>query len=248
MSDCQSIDTLITPLIDGELSGSERERLERHLRVCASCHSRVDAERAVRALIHGRQSALKSDCAPVALRVKCAGHCQLTTLAGPGSRWKRRMMPLAAAAILIIGVGAVLVYQGTTPSARVLAMELATDHQQCFEQPGPQETAATVESAMASTFGWQVALAPSQSAGLELIGARQCSFEGSPVAHLMFRHDGEPMSLFMVPKASYDPAMVEAMGQQCAIWSSGDRTFVLVSREARAEVERVAARVQPVFH
>jgi anti-sigma factor RsiW len=101
---------------------------------------------------------------------------------------------------------------------------------------------------MATMFGWRVALAPSQAAGLELIGARQCSFDGKPVAHLMFQHGDEPMSLFMVPKASYDPAMVEAMGEQCAIWSNGDRTFVLVSREARDEVERVAARVQPVFH
>jgi anti-sigma factor RsiW len=248
MSDCQSIDASITPLIDGELSAAERERLERHLRFCASCHSRVEAERAVRSLLHGRQHALKSSCAPVALRVKCASHCQMPPTSSGGRGMTRRLMPLAAAAILIVGAGAALWYQAAAPSARVLAMELASDHVQCFDRPGPRETAAVVESALASGFGWQVALSSSESAGLELIGARQCSFDGSPVAHLMFEHDDQPMSLFMVPKASYDPAMVEAMGQQCAIWSSGDRTFVLVSNEARAEVERVAAKVQPVFH
>jgi anti-sigma factor RsiW len=248
MSECQSFDTLITPLIDGELAGPERDRLERHLRFCAPCHSRVEAERAVRALLHGRQHALKGECAPVALRVKCAAQCHVAAIGAGGGTWKRRLLPIAAAAVLIAGVGAVLIYRGAAPSARLLAMELAADHQQCFQRPGPQETAAAVDSAMAATFGWRVAVGASQTAGLELIGARQCSFDGNPVAHLMFRHGDEPMSLFMVPQASYDPAMVEAMGEQCAIWSSGDRTFVLVSREARDEVERVAARVQPVFH
>ena len=33
------------------------------------------------------------------------------------------------------------------------------------------------------------------------------------------------------------------LGHECVIWSAADRTFVLVSRETRADVERLAAYV-----
>lgn len=248
MSDCQTVDALITPLIDGELSSADREKLERHLRVCAPCHSRVEAEKSVRALIHDQQRALKTACAPVALRVKCAAHCTMASRTTRAAAWTRRAIPLAAAAAVLLGVGVLVWYQTSGPSVRVMAMELATDHVKCFEQPGPRESLAAVQAELAREFGWQASLSGSDAAGLELIGARQCLLEGRPVAHVMFTHDGEPMSVFMIPKASYTPAIVEAMGQQCAIWSSDQRTFVLVSREPRASVERVAARVQPTFH
>lgn len=250
MSDCQSIDLLVTPFIDGELPAQDRERVERHLRVCAPCHSRVDAERTVRTLMKGRQSLFKGQSAPVALRVKCAGHCGMAA-AGHAlkSRW-RRVMPLAAAAVIVLGAGGVLLYQATSRSARVMAAELAADHVTCFAIHASriEQSADAVEAAMMATFGWTVDLPEGGDDELELIGSRPCLYGGGRIAHIMYRHRGEPMSLFMLPKASYDREMFETLGHECAIWSSGDRTFVLVSREAPAEVARLAAQVQPTFH
>ena len=37
---------------------------------------------------------------------------------------------------------------------------------------------------------------------------------------------------------------IDTLGHECAIWSFEDRTFVLVARETRPEVERLAAFVQ----
>ena len=41
MPNCQAIDHLVTPFVDGELPDAERRRVEEHLRACPPCHSRV---------------------------------------------------------------------------------------------------------------------------------------------------------------------------------------------------------------
>ena len=38
------------------------------------------------------------------------------------------------------------------------------------------------------------------------------------------------------------------LGHEAAIWCVGDRTFVLVAREPRADVERMASFVQASLH
>ena len=248
MSECLAIDPLVTPFIDGELSGAERDRVTRHLQRCAPCHSRVDAERSVRELMRGRQPAFKGQCAPVALRVRCASHC--TASATVARAW-RRFVPLAVAAAAVLGVGVFVLYQSSTRSTRVMAAELAADHMKCFalDSPRAAESEAAVEAAMAASFGWQVDL-PERGANddLELVGSRLCVYGGGRAAHIMYRRHGEPVSLFMLPQASYEAAQVEALGQQCAIWSAGDRTFVLVARDAHDTVQQLAARLRPTFH
>jgi hypothetical protein len=51
----------------------------------------------------------------------------------------------------------------------------------------------------------------------------------------------------MLPKTKQSDALVEVLGHQAAIWSAGDRTFVLVARGSRAEVERMATYARTVL-
>jgi hypothetical protein len=59
----------------------------------------------------------------------------------------------------------------------------------------------------------------------------------------MYRHHGHPVSVFMLPKTVRPNDLIDVLGHEAAIWPSGDRTFVLVAREPREEVERIAAFV-----
>jgi hypothetical protein len=58
----------------------------------------------------------------------------------------------------------------------------------------------------------------------------------------------------MIPKASRSQAVVDVMGHEAAIWSTGGRTFVLVVREpedraeAAADLSRMTAIVQAALH
>ena len=280
MLNCQSLDPFVTPYVDGEVAGADRTAVEEHLRVCATCHSRVAAEQAVRVLIHARKTALQHECASSTLRSRCAqaaavkaGAQGAAAAVQPSSRlwrfgaprrkaadpvpgasraWRARLTPVALAASLVVVVGGAFLYQFTDQSATLLAAELTADHVKCFAVNSvlnAHEASAAVESSMATGFGWPARL-PEQSerAGLELIGARPCLYGEGRVAHIMYRYHGRPLSVFMLPHTVRRESLTKVMGHQCAIWSQGERTFVLIARESRSDVERIASFVHASLH
>jgi anti-sigma factor RsiW len=162
-------------------------------------------------------------------------------------RWRARIAPLSMAAALVLIVGAAFLYQLTASSSRVMAAELTADHMKCFALNnvlGTHATAEIVESSMASTFDWPMQLPPANEGGLDLVGSRPCLYGEGRVAHIMFRHNGTPVSLFMLPKTSRADELVRVLGHEAAIWSVGDRTFVLIARETKDEVAHLADFVQ----
>ncbi|HYM24264.1 MAG TPA: zf-HC2 domain-containing protein [Vicinamibacterales bacterium] len=266
MSSCRSIDPLVTRYVDGDLAGQDRALVDEHLRACPPCHSRVGAERAVRAAIDAKRAAIGCEKAPPALR---AAYEQLARLkarapgdaAGasedvPGARgfsraaWRARFVPFALAASLILVLGAAFLYQVTAGSTRVLAAELTADHMKCLAlnaMLGTHELPGAVESSMASSFGWNLRLpADPASVGLELVGARPCLYGEGKIAHIMYRdrHAGQPVSLFMLPKDARAPQLVSVLGHEAKVWCVGDRTFVMIAREPRQQVERLAEWMQ----
>jgi len=250
MPDCQSIDLLVTPYVDGELTASERAHVDEHLRVCGPCHSRVGAERAVRTLVTTRRDELNAVPAPASLRASCANLAARSPLATAplSSRWVSRLAPFALAASLVLIVAGAFLYQLTVESPRVMAAELAADHMKCFalnELLGTHQDVAAVESSLAQSFGWDVHL-PEQPerAGLELVGSRPCLYGEGRVAHVMFRHAGRPVSLFMLPDDRRADTVVEVFGHEAVIWSDDERTFVLIAGDPHEEVDRIASFVR----
>lgn len=290
MSNCRTIDPLVTSYVDNELPDGDRELVDQHMRVCPPCEMRIHAERAIHDLIQARRKTLGAAPAPAGLRARCALHAWRQTSGAsteaasmrpgaaeggegasaervmvsmaPGptalrpserparpSRLSSRLAPLALAASLVLVVGAAFVYQLTAYSSRVMATELAADHVKCFAMNdvlGTHQAPATVESSMWLGFGWRMRV-PSSGSGtdFELIGSRVCLYGDGRVAHIMYRHHGEPLSLYMVPRTSRArEEMVQVLGHRAAVWCDGERTFVLVGRQPKEEVERMALAVQ----
>jgi anti-sigma factor RsiW len=253
MPNCQKIDPLVTPFVDGNLPEPERRVIEEHLRVCPPCHSRVTAERHVHELIRAKAPALTQATAPDTLHAKCWQIARGAPQAADASALTptplpKRLAPYALAASLALVVGGAFIYQATDKSARVLAAELTADHVKCFAMNGvfgKHDGVAAVESSMADSFGWRMHLpADPARAGLELVGSRQCLYGEGEIAHIMYRHDGHPVSLFMLPKTARTEELVEVLGHEAKIWCVGNRTFVLLAREPKIEVERLASFVQ----
>jgi anti-sigma factor RsiW len=268
MSKCTSIDPLVTPYVDGELPAAQRTLVDEHLHRCPPCHSRVAAESAVRNLMRARKPGLTALRASVSLHAQCSGlasgkgdasAARLRPGVAPASRagairawwnapWHLRVVPLALTASLVLLVGGAFLYLATQYSARLLAAELCADHMTCFAANNvlrTHEAPAAVESSMLSAFDWQLHL-PQEfvASGLELVGARRCLYGEGKVAHLMYRDQGRPVSIYMLPKSVRPEELVEVLGHEVAIWSSGDRTFVLITRGSRNEVARMASFVK----
>ena len=251
---CKTLDPLVTPYVDGELDAANRAEVDAHLRVCPPCHSRVAAERNVKELLQTRKAVFQQQGAPPALRAKCAGIAgtagfKARTAARPAqsSTWRTRLTPYALAASLVVIVGGAFLYELTDRSVRVLAAELTADHVKCFglnRLLGTHEAASVVEGSIGSSFAWPLHLPEGpERAGLELVGARPCLYGEGRIAHIMYRHNGHPVSVFMLPKTSRAEALVDVMGHEAAVWSIGGRTFVLIAREPRGEVQRMASFV-----
>ncbi len=249
MPQCHQIDPLVTPYIDGDIGAADRDVVDRHLRACHACRGRVNAEQAVHALLDARRFALADGAAPPALRGRCASLAQASEAALPrAATWCARAPAAALAASLVLIVGGAFVYEATERSTTVMAAELTADHVKCFRiinnLLGTHQEASAVESSMASAFDWPMHLPEhAERAGLDLVGARPCLYGEGVVAHIMYRHNGNPVSVFMLPKTARADDLVEVMGHQAVIWSVGNRTFVLIARESRAEVERMTAFV-----
>lgn len=259
--DCRVIDPLVTPYVDGELSDSDRAAVDRHTGACRPCQTRVAAERSVRELIRARRTSLAVPSAPEGLHAKCARAAQAPPAVVDGRfgdaqrgavplTWRARLAPLAVAASLVLIVGAAFLYQLTTSSTRVLAAELTADHLKCFAVNGvlrSHDDRSTVESSMLSWFNWSVHLPEEPANGsLELVTGRPCLYGVGKVAHIMYRdrdHD-EPVSLFMLPKTERAEQVVKVLGHEAVIWCANNRTFVLVARRPKAEVERIASYVR----
>ena len=277
--DCRSLDALVTPYVDGELSDVDRRAVDAHLAKCPPCHSRVSAERTVREALCVRRRELAATAAPPQLRTACERlrsrqsavdgrrfigaiqapehsapeHSALSTQhPAPRGSLGTRLVPFALAASLVVIVGGAFAYQMTDISPTVLAAELTADHIKCFAVNAllhTQQTPSAVEAAMLGGFGWSVHLPlhPEQS-NLELVGARRCLYGEGTIAHVMYRHNGQPVSLFMLPKTVRAEQLVEVLGHEAKIWCAGNRTLVLVAREPRRDVERLAEFVQTSLH
>jgi anti-sigma factor RsiW len=261
MPDCSRIDSLVTPFVDGELPQGEQQTMTEHLSRCPSCRAKVAVERAVRAQLHSCRTDLTPLAASPELKARCAGLLnqrsglvvqfpQATTSAPvPAlSTWRRRYASFALAATLLLAVGGAFLYQATRSSSRVLAAELTVDHEKCFRLNhllGTQQSSETVEAALASSFGWKVEL-PDTSGHVDvrLVGSRPCLYGEGRIAHIMYMHNGQPVSLFMLPREARQDQLVQVFGHQCRIWSEGDRTFVLVARESAPEMEQMVALVR----
>ncbi len=221
------------------------EALAAHLEVCASCRGSAHAQQVARTVLRARAAEL-SPIAPPGLRTR------LSTITAPAAperdgRWVwTRLSAFAAAAAVVLTVGAVLLPIATVRSTALLAAQLALDHLKCFNIEGAADgrpiPAPEAEATLQREYGFSVSVPPSSPADrLELMAVRRCLYGDGRAAHLMYRLNGEAVSLFVLPGLSRPAEERSVFGHQQVVWSQGDRTYMLVARGGmRDELARVA--------
>ncbi len=251
MGSCEEVGRLLTPYLDGEAGAEGRQAVDAHLRGCQPCARRAAAERTVRRVVMVKAASL-SVTAPDALRERCAA------LAPKPKRQRRwvllgwRAASLATASLVVLSLAGTLLYAVVTHSPTVLAAELALDHLKCFALFEPrvaEADAAAVSKQLEADYGWRLEVPASSPADrLTLIGARRCLSTDGRVAHVLYRHNGRPVSLFMVPGISRPETRVSVAGQVARVWTRGDTTYVMVGSESEPDLRPVAAYFQSARH
>ena len=238
---CRDVESWLPSYVDG-LEPSRAAAIAAHLETCAACRQLSHEQSVARAVLRARAAEL-APLAPPGLRTRILAdtesvsqqHQPASPKPGEGGLIWTRLSAFAAAAMVILTLGAVLLPVATVRSTALLAAQLALDHLKCFTIEGDadgepiQKQAA--ETLMKEQFGFTVSVPSSlPSEKLELMAVRRCLYGDGRAAHLMYRLNGEPVSLFIVPGVSRPAAELSLFGHEQVVWTQGDRTYMLVAR------------------
>ena len=241
MPSCRDIDPLFAPYIDGEADAEQRAIVDAHLLACPKCRHQTALQSAVRETVRTK---LCRPCAPEALRTRCRAAARAGM--GPFGTTRSTLLSLSMAAALLFVVGGVLLYALTGLSPTVLAAQLTVDHVTCFavhDSDAPVDVRAS-EERYAREYGGEIHLPRVAVAGLQLVAMRRCFCGEGVAAHAMYRLDGRPVSLYVIPGARRDRASTDVFGHDAVIWSKHDATYVLLSREPRETLEALARQME----
>jgi anti-sigma factor RsiW len=223
---------------------SEKLRVVGHIEDCPSCLRHVAAERAARSVVRAHSGTLV-EAAPAHLHGRCAAAGR-SGAAGRGGRLllSRAGWLMALAASLLLAIGAAVVYGTVVNPSEAVAAQLTLDHLKCFAlfaQPSPL-TPSAVQAALKAQYGFEVDLPDADQAdGLTLVGGRRCLYLDGAVAHVLYRRGQVAVSLFVLPPGvRLSHTDMEIFGHTAVAFVRGGRTWVVLARAARAEVEGAA--------
>jgi anti-sigma factor RsiW len=236
MFNCRDVEERLAPFVDGAERPDAIRAIQAHLNRCPPCREHAAEERVARSLIVESRNMLRGH-APERLRARCACQVPVPSSQSPVASLQSRVatrrtwVPLSLAASLLLGV-AIVFGLGLNDRAQAFASGLALDHLKCFkigDSVHPVE-ASSVERAWEENRGWPLRVARTDPGEqLELVSVRRCLSIHGLAAHVMYRWRGQPLSVYVLPRAVEDRNTVDAMGHETAIWSAGGRTYAVMA-------------------
>jgi anti-sigma factor RsiW len=230
MSDCRLVTEQLTSYVDEQLDASHRNEVDQHLEGCVSCRGAVARERGGQTVLREHAQRLREEPLPPGLRSRCESLVEQTRAASlPG--WRRTLVPTVLSVILLVFTASAIFSLATRRSDAVLAAQLTADHSKCFKlfvagNP-PVMDAHEVEEMLTREYGWKIHVPPSVD-GLQLIGARRCLYADGLIPHVMYRANGQDLSLFVMNGVTRSPSELVTFGHRSQIWTKNNTTFVLV--------------------
>ena len=244
---CREVEEKLPSYVDG-VAIEHGPAIAAHLKTCGACAGLAHAQSVARSVLKARAAQL-SPVAPPGLRTRIVAHTAAVS-PEPVLGWTGRFTAFAAAAMVVLTLGAVLLPVATVRSTALLAAQLALDHLKCFTIEGDADGApiakAQAEATLRQEFDLTVSVPASLPAEhLELHAVRRCLYGDGRAAHLMYRLNGEPLSLFVVPGMARPAQELSLFGHEQVVWTAGDRTYMLVANAgSRNSLARVASYLQ----
>jgi len=250
---CEQVEQQLPAYVDGTLG--DADAIVAHLKTCDACRASAHAQSVARSVLRARAAEL-AQMAPPGLRTRLralaeqerasAGQARPSVLLG----WSGQLTAFATALLFVLVVGAVLLPIATVRSTVVLAAQLALDHLKCFTIEGDADgtpiAKAQAERTLKEEYDFDVNVpAPLPDQHLELMAVRRCLYGDGRAAHLMYRLNGEPVSLFVIPGVTRPADELTLFGHDQLVWTEGDRTYMLIARGGtRADLTRVASHLR----
>jgi anti-sigma factor RsiW len=246
---CEPFEPLLAACADGAASDAERARVTAHVASCAACAQALQVQELMHQAmaLRGRAAA---DTAPPGLRTRIAATLAAERAPVIDLGWRTRLSAFAAAALVVLALGAVALPVITGRSNVVLAAQLALDHLKCFTIDGHDHgqvlSVADAEAELLHDYGWHLRVP--QTGGADhgrLISVRRCIYGDGRAAHLLYRVDGEPVSLFILPGLERPADQLSLFGHDEVVWNAGGQTLMLVGRAgSRNALQQMASNLK----
>jgi hypothetical protein len=79
--------------------------------------------------------------------------------------------------------------------------------------------------------------------GMKLVAVRRYLYGDGYAAHLLYRTNAEPLSLFIMPGLARPASELAMLGHGATVWSNGDATYMLVGEAGQSDrLQRVASQ------
>ncbi|HEY3883937.1 MAG TPA: zf-HC2 domain-containing protein [Vicinamibacterales bacterium] len=244
-SGCREVQDQLAAYVDGEQPADARRAVDAHLVACPSCRRDADSERGARDLIRTHRDELRA-AAPPDLRARCRSAAAPAPPARMFGRSVRTWVPLSLAATLLLAVTGVVIF-GVNDRVQALAAGLVLDHAKCFKiaPASKDEDASAAESRWRAGQGWSITVPHTEPAeGLTLVDVRKCLTPDGWSAHLMYRWNGTPLSVYVVPRAVGSTPVTDTFGHETAIWSADGRTYAVLADGRPPNFDRIVSYIK----
>ena len=228
MPSCREIDPLFAPTSTARQPPTSGPSSTRICGPVPKCRHQTALQSAVRDTVRTK---LCRPCAPDALRTRCRAAARAGI--GPFGTIRSTITSLSIAAALVLSRGRRFAVQPDRPVAHGACRAAHPRSRDMFCGARCRHAASTSARAsnnIARDYGGadSAAARVGRRARARRDAAVLCG-EGT-AAHAMYRLNGRPVSLYVIPDATRDRTSTDVFGHDAVIWSNGNVTYVLVSR------------------
>jgi anti-sigma factor RsiW len=236
---CDDVERLSGAYLDGELDAARAAELEDHLSTCAACTARLaalgDLSTAIRSAPYHRAPetlvrwAVPSRTAPAGLRLG-------------------RVWPWAAAAVLVLAVGAATWLRPRPGADAALSDLVVASHVRSLMAAHLLDVASSDRHTVKPWFAGRIDFAPTvvdlAADGFPLAGGRLDYLDGRPVAALVYQRHGHTINVFVWPSAGQTPVTAsDSRGFHLSHWTAGGMTYWAISDVARSDLDDFVTRL-----
>jgi anti-sigma factor RsiW len=208
--ECRDVREMADSFLSEQLLVETNHQLVRHLETCPDCRAEIGDRRALRTTL--RAAWARSD--ELAPRPAFAAELAATLRPSPGTLSRRSLLQswwaMAAGVVLAAG-GSVLVRDARARSAlAAIARAAAGDHQNCAVRFNLAERPISLEAAgqrYGPPYGALATFEPGALDGMTLLERHACVYQGRRFGHVVYRDNGEVVSLLVT--AAAPPAGVQ---------------------------------------
>jgi anti-sigma factor RsiW len=247
---CAKPRELVHAYLDGELDVVRSVEMEEHLKECTTCADAHDALRSLRSELSVQELSFK---APPSLHKQVRKALRVEAKSdgsswATGWRWLSAALPVAAVAVLALGVLPLLKRSGGDDR---LIDEVISGHVRSLMVEHLTDVASSNKHTVKPWFDGKLDFSPAvvdlADHGFPLLGGRLDYVEGRPVAALVYGRHKHFINLFVWPSPVVSAGEEETVlrhGFTLINWSAGGMTYWAVSDLNPAELGEFAGLVR----